>query len=119
MTRDCCSTSSAWVRRPTRCQPESYDGYCGTYQWKEIYGRELLYAGPLFTHQLSHLWIDFRGIRDGFMRERGTDYFENSRHATFVQQEYAIGNPLGFEGYGGALLGIYGVRRPWLDRPEG
>ena len=34
------------------------------------------------------------------MRERGSDYFENSRHATFVQQEYAIRNPLNFVGYG-------------------
>src|SRR6476660_1340660 len=47
--------------------PESYAAYCATYQWKEIYGRELLYSGPLFTHQLSHLWIDFRGLRDAFM----------------------------------------------------
>lgn len=80
--------------------PESYQGYCATYQWREIYGRELLFSGPLFTHQLSHLWIDFRGIRDAFMRERRSDYFENTRQATYVQQEYAIHNPLGFEGYG-------------------
>ena len=57
--------------------PESYAAYCATYQWKQLYGRELLYSGPLFTHQLSHLWVDFRGIRDAFMRERGSDYFEN------------------------------------------
>ena len=49
-------------------------------------------------HQLSHLWVDFRGIRDAFMRHHGTDYFENSRQATFVQQEYAVRNPLRFEG---------------------
>ncbi|HEY2370567.1 MAG TPA: glucoamylase family protein, partial [Polyangiaceae bacterium] len=36
---------------------ESYPAFCSTYQWKKIYGRELLYSGPLFTHQLSHLWI--------------------------------------------------------------
>ena len=76
--------------------PESYRAYCSTYQWKKIYDRELLYSGPLFTHQLSHMWIDFRGIRDDFMRERGSDYFENSRQATFVQQEYAIRNPMNF-----------------------
>jgi len=80
--------------------PESYAGYCATYQWKEIHGRELLHSGPLFTHQLSHLWVDFRGIRDAFMRARGSDYFENSRQATYVQQEYAIRNPLQFVGYG-------------------
>jgi hypothetical protein len=60
----------------------------------------ILYAGPLFTHQLSHVWVDFRGIQDAFMREHGIDYFENSRRATFVQQQYAIRNPNGFARYG-------------------
>ncbi len=97
--------------------PESYAAYCATYQWKEIYGRELLYSGPLFTHQLSHLWIDFRGIRDAFMRERGSDYFENSRQATFVQQEYAVRNPLGFEGYGEHCWGFTACDGPgWITR---
>ena len=46
---------------PTHPLPaESYRAYCSTYQWKKIYDRELLYSGPLFTHQLSHMWIDFR-----------------------------------------------------------
>ena len=97
--------------------PESYDAYCATYQWKEIYGRELLYSGPLFTHQLSHLWIDFRGIRDAFMREHGSDYFENSRQATYVQQEYAVRNPLSFEGYGEHCWGITASDGPgWVTR---
>lgn len=80
--------------------PESYRAYCATYHWKSIYARELLYSGPLFTHQLSHMWIDFRDIRDEFMRQHSSDYFENSRQATFVQQEYAIRNPMNFAGYG-------------------
>ena len=97
--------------------PESYAAFCATYQWKEIYGRELLYSGPLFTHQLSHLWVDFRGIRDAFMRQRGTDYFENSRQATFVQQEYAIRNPLEFEGYGEHCWGFTACDGPgWVKR---
>src|SRR5262245_56507195 len=69
--------------------PESYAAYCSTYQWKRIYGHEVLYSGPLFTHQLSHLWVDFSGIQDEFMREHGSDYFENSRRATYIHQEYA------------------------------
>jgi hypothetical protein len=86
---------------PTHPLPlESYPAYCATYQWKQIYDRELLYSGPLFTHQLSHLWIDFRGLRDAFMRAHESDYFENTRQATLVQQEYAIRNPLGYVGYG-------------------
>jgi hypothetical protein len=76
---------------------ECYDAWCSTYEWKEIFGFEFLYAGPLFIHQMSHIWCDFRGIRDAFMRQRDSDYFENSRRATFVQQQYAIRNPLGFK----------------------
>ncbi|MBB3148689.1 hypothetical protein FHS21_005137 [Phyllobacterium trifolii] len=80
--------------------PESFAAYTDTYQWRNIYGRELLYSGPLFTHQLSHMWIDFRSIQDEFMREHDSDYFKNSRHATFVQQQYAIHNPMQYAGYG-------------------
>ena len=86
---------------------------------RNIYGRELLYSGPLFTHQLSHMWVDFRGIRDDFMRQHDSDYFENSRQATFVQQEYAIRNPMQFAGYGAILLGIHGLRRTRLDHANG
>ncbi len=97
--------------------PESYNAYCSTYQWKKIYGRELLYSGPLFTHQLSHLWIDFRGLQDAFMREHGSDYFENSRQATYVHQEYARQNPLEFAGYGEHCWGITACDGPgWVTR---
>jgi len=103
---------------PTHPLPvESYRAFCSTYEWKKIYDRELLYSGPLFTHQLSHLWIDFRGIRDEFMRERGSDYFENSRQATFVQQEYAIRNPMNFVGYGEHCWGFTACDGPgWAKR---
>jgi hypothetical protein len=86
--------------------PESYKAFTSTYCWKEIRGYEFLYGGPLFMHQLSHLWIDFRGIQDEFMLERGIDYFENSRRATYVQQQYAIDNPQEFRGYGENAWGI-------------
>src|SRR5581483_819573 len=92
---------------PTRPLPaESYAAWLSTYNWKKIYGHELLYAGPLFIHQLSHLWIDFRGIQDACVRERGLDYFENSRRATYVQQHYAIRNPREFAHYGEYCWGI-------------
>jgi hypothetical protein len=89
--------------------PETYKAFTSTYVWQEIYDRELLYnfySGPLFIHQLSHIWIDFRGIQDEFMREKGIDYFENSRRATYTQQEYAIRNPREFRGYGENVWGI-------------
>jgi hypothetical protein len=100
--------------------PESYRAYCATYQWKTIYDRELLYSGPLFTHQLSHMWVDFRGIRDEFMQSRGSDYFENSRQATLVQQEYAVRNPMGFAGYGENCWGFTACDGPgWCKRVVG
>ena len=95
---------------------ESYAAYCATYQWKKIYDHELLYSGPLFTHQLSHLWVDFRGIQDAFMREHGSDYFENTRTATHVQQEYAIRNPLELEGYGEHCWGITATDGPGNEK---
>lgn len=79
--------------------PESYGGWLAGYRWKRIYGHELAYAGPLFVHQMSHVWIDFRGIRDALMRAHGSDYFENSRRATLVHREYAIRNPRRLRGY--------------------
>ena len=77
----------------------SYEAWTATYQWEDLYGYEFLYAGPLFIHQYSHAWIDFRGIRDRFMNEKDCDYFENSRRATEVQREYARRNPRRFAGY--------------------
>jgi len=92
---------------PTHPLPvESYIAWCSTYEWKRCYDIDYLYSGPLFTHQLSHVWIDFRGIADAFMRDKGIDYFENSRRATQVQQRYAIDNPLGYDGYCGHCWGI-------------
>jgi hypothetical protein len=97
--------------------PESYAAFCSTYQWKQLYGRELLYSGPLFTHQLSQMWLDFRGIRDAFMRDHGSDYFENSRQATFVQQAYAVDNPRQFAGYGEHCWGFTASDGPgWVKR---
>jgi hypothetical protein len=85
---------------------ESYYAWTRTYQWKRIYGREFLYAGPLFIHHFSHLWIDFRGIQDDYMRAKAINYFENSRRAIYAQQEYAMRNPKNFAGYGRFSWGI-------------
>ncbi len=98
---------------PTHPLPEtSYSAWCATYKWEHIYGQEYLYAGPLFVHQFSHIWVDFRGIQDAFMREKDIDYFENSRRATYVQQLYAIDNPLKFDGYGRDCWGITASEGP-------
>jgi hypothetical protein len=94
---------------------EGFAAWCSTYQWKSQYGYEYLYAGSFFTHQLSHVWIDFRKIQDGFMRGKGIDYFENTRRATHVQQQYAINNPLRFNGYGASCWGITASDGPGPD----
>ncbi|MEO8857392.1 MAG: glucoamylase family protein [Burkholderiaceae bacterium] len=85
---------------------ESFPAWTVTYQWENLYGYDYLYAGPFFIHQFSHAWIDFRGIRDAFMREKRSDYFQNSRNATYIQREYAIRNPRTFLGYGKDCWGI-------------
>ena len=92
---------------PTHPLPaKSYRSWTRTYEWKKLYDQEFLYAGPLFIHQLSHMWIDFRGIQDEYMRHKAIDYFENSRRATYIQQQYAIRNPRGFRGYGEYIWGL-------------
>ena len=85
---------------------DGFAGWTATYQWENIYGFDVLYGGPLFMHQFSHAWIDFAGIRDAFMREKRSDYFENSRRATLLNREYACRNPYGFKGYGADLWGL-------------
>ena len=92
---------------PTHAIPAaSFEAYTRTYRWKTIYGYAHVYAGPLFIHQFSHLWIDFRDIPDAYMRAKGIDYFENSRRATLVQREYARRNPRGFDGYSADTWGL-------------
>jgi len=78
---------------------DGYEAWTVTYQWENLYGYDFLYAGPLFIHEFSHAWLDLRGIRDNFMREKCCDYFENSRRAVLIQQEYAQRNPNEFAGY--------------------
>ncbi len=86
--------------------PADYEAWAGSYEWRTLYGISFLFAGPLFVHHFSHAWIDFRGIRDRFMREHRSDYFENTCRATQVQRQYAIDNPRGFAGYGPDCWGL-------------
>jgi len=108
--------------------PAGYQQWTSTFASRKIYDIDHLYAGPLFIHQMSHLWIDFRGICDNFNRKTGIDYFENSRRATWVQRQYGIENPLGFahyhqfgwgltasDGPGPAVREVNGVRREFFD----
>jgi hypothetical protein len=82
-----------------RLDPVTYDAWTASYRWRHLYGEDVLYAGPLFIHQFSHIWLDLRGIRDRYMAAKRTDYFENSRVATQIHRQYAIRNPRKFVGY--------------------
>jgi hypothetical protein len=77
-----------------------------TYQWENLLGHDVLYSGPLFTHLFSHAWIDLRGVRDDFMREKSCDYFENTRRSIAVHREYGARNPGGYAGYGRDFWGV-------------
>lgn len=77
----------------------SFAGWSVTYQWEHLLGQDVLYSGPLFTHLFSHAWIDFRGIQDGFMRQRGSDYFHNTQAAIALHRENGARNPMGYNGY--------------------
>jgi hypothetical protein len=74
--------------------------------WGKFGGQEFLSFGPLFGHQYSHVWIDFHGIQDEYMREKGIDYFENSRRAAYAQREYASQNPMQWIGYDAEIWGL-------------
>lgn len=89
-------------------EPEAWTVWARTYNndWGVYYGQEYLSFGPLFGHQYSHVWIDFRDIQDQYMRERGIDYFLNSRRAALAQREYAIANPMKWKDYGENVWGL-------------
>ena len=74
--------------------------------WRGAGATRRLGFGPLFGHQFSEIWIDFRGIFDAPMRAAGFDYFENSRRATWAQRAYAEANPMQFELYGKNVWGL-------------
>ena len=98
-------------------ESDHYAAWTTTYQWENLYGIDFLYAGPLFIHQFSHAWIDFRDIRDRFMREKHCDYFENSKRATEVQREYARRNPHGWRGYDEDCWGLTACDGPSQPSP--
>ena len=83
-----------------------YKKWTSTFSKTKVYNISYLYAGPLFIHQFSHMWIDFRGIHDAFNKKAGFDYFENSRRATYIHRQYAIENKLQFKHYGKYCWGL-------------
>ena len=92
---------------PTHPIPaSSWDAWCDTYYWAEFNGQEHINFGPLFGHQYSHVWIDFKGIQDKYTKERGIDYFENSRRATLANRAHCIDNNKKFKGHSADIWGL-------------
>ena len=107
-------SSALELRSPTHAfDTAAWDEWTSTYRWGAYYGQEHVNFSPLFGHQFSHVWIDFRGIQDAYMRGKGIDYFENSRRATLSQRAYAADNPSGFAGYGPDVWGLTACDGPF------
>lgn len=80
--------------------------WTGSYTWTTSYGYSFVPFAPLFGHQYSHCWIDFRHVADAYMNSHNSTYFENSRRATLAQRAYAVANPLGRSGYSSTVWGL-------------
>ncbi len=92
---------------PTHPLPASaWEKFMSTSKVVEMNGQKSLEFGPLFGHQYTQIWMDYRGINDATNRKLGFDYFENSRRAAIAQQQYAIANPMGWKGYSALDWGL-------------
>jgi hypothetical protein len=77
----------AWTRNPN---------VYGTYRF--------IGTAPLFTHQYSHAFVDFRGLRDN--RGSGVDWFANSVTATRAHRQFCMDLHKTFPGYTPEIWGI-------------
>jgi hypothetical protein len=106
--------------KPTT-NPDAWKFYTKDYdsQWRPFMGYLFLNFPPLFGHQYTHVWVDFREIQDDFMRSKGIDYFENSKRATYANRAYCIANPNKFKGYSALSWGLTASDDPWGYRAHG
>jgi hypothetical protein len=84
----------------------AWDAWTSGYTWTNSYGLSFVPFPPLFGHQYSHCWINFRHIADSYMRNHNSTYFENSRRATLAQRSYCVANPFHHSGYNGTVWGL-------------
>lgn len=85
--------------------PAAWTTWTSGYWWQTSYGYSFVHFPPLFGHQYSHCWVDFRHIADSYMQAKASTYFENSRRATLAQRQYCIANPQQF-GYTSNVWGL-------------
>lgn len=92
----------------------AWTAWASTYpkDWGRFEGHTFLNFAPLFGHQYSEAWVDFRGIRDAWSRAHGLDYFQNSRLAVYAQHDYAIANPGHWKGYDENVWGLTACNGP-------
>jgi len=94
---------------PTHPLPAgAWQSYASTFDfsWQNDFGEWRLGFPPLFGHQFSHVWIDFRDIRDAYMRGKNMDFVDNTRKAIYAQRGYAIANPMHWKGYNHLVWGL-------------
>ncbi len=86
----------------------SWNAWTSGYQWfyNNWLGDFFVNFPPLFGHQYSHCWVDFRNIADTYMKSKSITYFENSRRATIAHRKYCMDNPKQFTGYGENIWGL-------------
>ncbi|MGA3142682.1 MAG: glucoamylase family protein [Verrucomicrobiota bacterium] len=86
---------------------QSNHAWLKTYKWQTPYeGLSQVVFPLLFGHRFSQAFIDFRGLTDPYLKEKGIVYFGNSRRATYVQRQDAIDNPHGWVGYDSLCWGV-------------
>lgn len=86
---------------------KSYDQWLKYYEIDEPYkGLKHITFPPLFGHQYSHMFIDFRGVYDKYNQKSGFDYFENSRRAVYTQYNYFKENVNNWKGYDSLCWGL-------------
>ncbi len=105
---------------PTYPLPEeSWDAW--ERNWTEYKGYRYLDCQPLFTHQYSHAFVDFRKRRD-----RYADYWESAVQATLANRQFCIDHADRFKSYGPNSWGLtacdgpdgyraYGPKEGWHD----
>ena len=74
----------------------------------EYKGHRTFACGPLFTHQYSQAYVDFRGRRDGL----GFDYFESSVQATLANRQFCIDQSVNFRSYSSNVWGLSACDKP-------
>ena len=87
-------------------EADAWSAWTKTYDWATFEEQTHVNFDPLFGHQYSHVWIDFRGIKDLYMAQKGIDYAENSRRATYANRAYCVKNPAKWQDYGSNIWGL-------------